>query len=127
MSFAAKIDVSLQTLYNWEKEHADFLESAEKAKEHCRLWWDSRLVESASGVTTKETTEATDANGNKVITTVEKGKVNNGSVQFALTNYFKKDYNNRSEVENVGAVPVRIVGVQGFTGWDKPVDEKESE
>jgi hypothetical protein len=31
------------------------------------------------------------------------------------------------EVEHISEIPVKIVSVEGFTGWDKPVDEKESE
>jgi DNA-binding XRE family transcriptional regulator len=40
-SFAAKIGTCRQTLYNWEKEHPEFLDSKKQAQELCQYWWES--------------------------------------------------------------------------------------
>lgn len=38
--FAAKIGVCRATLYQWEKEHPDFLDTKKKAIEINQLWWE---------------------------------------------------------------------------------------
>lgn len=117
-SFASVVGVTKDTLYEWQKVHTEFSDSAGRALAHLRLRWEERLNELGDGITTKEVTVATDANGNEVVTTVERGKVNAGSVQFALSNFFRKEWNNRSEVEHTGEMPVKVVAVEGFTGFD---------
>lgn len=39
-SFAGKIGVAIQSLYNWEEQHQDFLEAKEKGFEKSRLFWE---------------------------------------------------------------------------------------
>lgn len=41
-TFAAKIDTCRQTLYNWEKEYPEFLDTKRIAIEKCQLWWEKR-------------------------------------------------------------------------------------
>lgn len=40
-SFAAKIGTCRQTLYNWEKEYPEFLDTKKQAQELCQFWWES--------------------------------------------------------------------------------------
>ncbi len=39
-SFAGKIGVCVATLYNWEKDHAEFLEAKKIGEAHARLVWE---------------------------------------------------------------------------------------
>jgi DNA-binding XRE family transcriptional regulator len=39
-TFAAKLGTCRQTLYNWEKEHPEFLDTKKRAMEVCQLWWE---------------------------------------------------------------------------------------
>lgn len=39
-TFAAKIGTCRATLYNWEKEHPEFLDTKKKALEISQLWWE---------------------------------------------------------------------------------------
>lgn len=38
----AKHGVSYQTIFNWAKEHDDFLEALEIARAECRKWWENK-------------------------------------------------------------------------------------
>lgn len=40
-SFAAKIGTCRATLYNWEKDHPEFLDTKKQAQELCQYWWES--------------------------------------------------------------------------------------
>lgn len=44
-SFAGLVGVCKQTLYNWSKEHKDFLDASNRARERCRYWWETIMVE----------------------------------------------------------------------------------
>ena len=39
-SFASVPGVSIQTLYDWEKAHPEFLEAKKKAQAHLMAWWE---------------------------------------------------------------------------------------
>ncbi len=49
-SFAAEIDVSLQTIYDWTRAHEEFLEAKNRAFEKCRLFWEKLALLGASGL-----------------------------------------------------------------------------
>lgn len=44
-SFSAKIGTCRQTLYNWEKEFPEWLDTKKKAMEVCQYWWEAAGVE----------------------------------------------------------------------------------
>ena len=43
-TFAAKIGTCRATLYNWEKEFPEFLDTKKLAQDICQLWWESAGV-----------------------------------------------------------------------------------
>lgn len=43
-TFSAKIGTCRQTLYNWEKEYPEFLDTKKAAMEISQLWWESAGV-----------------------------------------------------------------------------------
>lgn len=40
-SFAGLIGTTSPTLYSWQKKHPPFLSAATRAREECRLWWET--------------------------------------------------------------------------------------
>jgi hypothetical protein len=40
-SFAGVVNVVFKTLYNWEKEHPEFLQAKQRAKAKCLMKWES--------------------------------------------------------------------------------------
>lgn len=44
-TFSAKIGTCRQTLYNWEKEFPEWLDTKKKAMELCQYWWEAAGVE----------------------------------------------------------------------------------
>lgn len=39
---AAALDVAKQTIYNWEKEHDEFLDALTRARELAQAWWEDK-------------------------------------------------------------------------------------
>ena len=46
---AAKIGVSARSLFNWQKEHPEFLQSVQEGRHRALLWWETRALEMARG------------------------------------------------------------------------------
>lgn len=44
-TFAAILEVSRQTLYDWEIRHPEFLDTKRKAQDKCQLWWEKQCIE----------------------------------------------------------------------------------
>ena len=42
VGFAGTIGVHVDTLYEWEKVHADFSEAIKQARALCQLWWEDQ-------------------------------------------------------------------------------------
>lgn len=53
-SFAAIVDASTQTIYDWCKQHTEFLEAKKKATAKCRLYWEKMGNENAISTTIVE-------------------------------------------------------------------------
>lgn len=47
--FAGKVDVCIQTLYEWESKYDDFLDAKKRAKAKHREWMDERAIEMING------------------------------------------------------------------------------
>lgn len=58
-AFAGLIGVSKQTLYDWEKTHAEFLDAKHRATEACRYWWEKQGVDGLFTETTRDGREST--------------------------------------------------------------------
>lgn len=43
-AFAGKIGVSSKTLYNWEKDHPEFLQAKSEAFDQSRLFWETAAI-----------------------------------------------------------------------------------
>jgi hypothetical protein len=50
-TFAAKIKVNLDTLYNWEKLFPEFSETKKEAFEQCRLFWEKQGIDGVWDIT----------------------------------------------------------------------------
>ena len=46
---AAKIGISARSLFNWQKEHSEFLQSVQEGRHRALLWWETRALEMARG------------------------------------------------------------------------------
>ena len=46
---AAKIGISARSLFNWQKEHPEFLQSVQEGRHRSLLWWETRALEMARG------------------------------------------------------------------------------
>jgi hypothetical protein len=46
---AARIGISARSLFNWHKEHAEFLQAIQEGRQRSQLWWEERALAIASG------------------------------------------------------------------------------
>ena len=46
---AAKLGISARSLFNWQQEHPDFLQSIQKGRQRALLWWEERALAMAEG------------------------------------------------------------------------------
>jgi hypothetical protein len=46
---AARIGISARSLFNWQKEHAEFLQSIQEGRQRSQLWWEERALAMANG------------------------------------------------------------------------------
>jgi len=86
-SFAGKVGVSKQTLYDWAERFPAFLDSKNAAFEQSRLFWERVGIELATG-------QNTDANPTAWI--------------FNMKNRFREDWNDKQTIQHEGnpAAPV---------------------
>ena len=56
-AFAGIINTCIQTLYNWEKEHPEFLEAKKQAFQKSRLFWEQLAVDNIINKTDSESWE----------------------------------------------------------------------
>src|SRR5690242_4800531 len=70
-SFAGEIGVTRSTLYLWRKEHKEFSDAADQAKECCRKYWEEKGRDGTIG---------------------ELPGWNSGSWQFIMKNFFREDW-----------------------------------
>jgi hypothetical protein len=46
---AARIGISARSLFNWQKEHPEFLQAIQEGRQRSQLWWEERALAMASG------------------------------------------------------------------------------
>ena len=46
---AAKVGISARSLFNWQQEHPDFLQSIQEGRQQALLWWEERALAMAEG------------------------------------------------------------------------------
>lgn len=69
-TFAAQIDVNVDTLNEWCKRHSEFSVAKGRAFEKCRLFWEKKGIEGLTNQNFRKTT--TDDNGRVVHSSVSK-------------------------------------------------------
>lgn len=77
-TFAAKVDASKQTIYDWEKANPEFLDAKNQAFAKCQLYWESLAIDNP-------------------MTNPRTGGLNTGTWIFNMKNRFK--WTDRVEVE----------------------------
>jgi transposase len=83
LAFAGKIGVSIQTMYDWEKAHDEYLEAKERAFEANRRVWDEAATDAALG---------------------RKTGINPTIMIFNLKNRFPKEWRDRRELDLAGSL-----------------------
>jgi len=46
---AAKVGISVRSLYNWQQEHPEFMQSIQEGRIRALLWWEERALAMAHG------------------------------------------------------------------------------
>src|SRR5476649_1796084 len=46
---AAEIGVSARSLFNWQRQHPEFLQAIQEGRQKCLLWWEQRALAMARG------------------------------------------------------------------------------
>jgi hypothetical protein len=46
---AARIGISARSLFNWQKQHPEFLQAIQEGRQRSQLWWEERALAMASG------------------------------------------------------------------------------
>ena len=46
---AAKVGISVRSLYNWQQEHPEFMQSIQEGRIRALLWWEERALAMAQG------------------------------------------------------------------------------
>jgi hypothetical protein len=46
---ATKIGISARSLFNWQKEHPEFLQAIQEGRQRSQLWWEERALAMANG------------------------------------------------------------------------------
>lgn len=107
-SFAGTLRVSKQTLYDWEKANAEFLDAKLTGVELSRLFWEGLAINHMTGKVSKQDVEmirsAIEDNGNHgpVNIKIEGGYFNNQLWQFNMKNRFKAEWRDKQELEHSG-------------------------
>jgi hypothetical protein len=46
---AARIGITARSLFNWQKEHPEFLQAIQEGRQRSQLWWEERALAMANG------------------------------------------------------------------------------
>ena len=46
---AARIGTSARSLFNWQKQHPEFLQAIQEGRQRSQLWWEERALAMANG------------------------------------------------------------------------------
>jgi hypothetical protein len=46
---AARIGISARSLFNWQKQHPEFLQAIQEGRQRSQLWWEERAITMANG------------------------------------------------------------------------------
>ena len=46
---AARIGISARSLFNWQKQHPEFLQAIQEGRQKSQLWWEERALAMANG------------------------------------------------------------------------------
>ena len=46
---AARIGISARSLFNWQRQHPEFLQAIQEGRQKCLLFWEERALEMAAG------------------------------------------------------------------------------
>ena len=46
---AVEIGISARSLYNWQREHPEFMQAVQDGRQRALLWWETRALEMAQG------------------------------------------------------------------------------
>jgi DNA-binding XRE family transcriptional regulator len=91
-SFAGFLGVSKQTIYDWEKVNAEFLDSKKIGVEKSRLFWEQQGIDGLFD--TKESTKEEDGSWNS-----KERKLNGAVWIFNMKNRFKEEWRDKQEIE----------------------------
>ena len=91
-SFAGFLGVSKQTIYDWEKVNAEFLDSKKIGVEKSRLFWEQQGIDGLFD--TKESTKEEDGSWN-----TKERKLNGAVWIFNMKNRFKEEWRDKQEIE----------------------------
>lgn len=101
-SFAGVVGTCKQTLYNWEKAHAEFLDAKKEAIEKCRLFWERIGIDHVVNISEESKTDEGD--------TFKSTKSLNASVWiFNMKNRFPQEWREKQPGEDAPAAVVNNI------------------
>lgn len=89
-SFAGKIGITKDTLYNWFEDHKEFSDAKKQCVEFSRTWWESKSIEALEEI------DEYDEKGKRIYSK----KINPTVLIFNMKNRFRDQWQDRIEVDS---------------------------
>ena len=103
-TFGATVNVTKQTLYDWEKKHFEWKRAKDIGMQKAQQFFETRLVAISSGQTVRG---------------IDNKKVDTKALMFALKTRFREDYREEKDVNHTVSAPKLIIDMNE----DKETDE----